>query len=100
MEIVSLPSRPFQLHDTNPPSYGVYIAILAGFIVVTWLFFPETKGLTIEEISAVFESGSGMAVASFQRKAENGYVGKRGLDDSNATPEVAHEEHSESSRVD
>ncbi|KAJ5379862.1 sugar transporter [Penicillium cataractarum] len=37
--------------------YGIYIAILAGFIVVIYFYFPETRYLTIEEISEVFENG-------------------------------------------
>ncbi|KAJ5717568.1 hypothetical protein N7488_003214 [Penicillium malachiteum] len=35
--------------------YGVYIAILALYIVITYFYFPETRRITIEEISSIFE---------------------------------------------
>ena len=35
--------------------YSVYIAILFTYIVTIWFTFPETKGLTIEEIAVVFD---------------------------------------------
>lgn len=54
-------------------SYGVYIVILAGYIAVTYLTFPETRHLTIEEISAVFEgNGPAHGAASLQRVAYDG----------------------------
>ena len=36
-------------------SYGVYLAILAGYIVITYLYFPETRRMTIEEIANIFD---------------------------------------------
>ena len=41
----------------NGNSYGVYIAILSILIVIEYMFFPETKGLTVEEIGLIFETG-------------------------------------------
>ncbi|RSH89669.1 hypothetical protein EHS25_002220 [Saitozyma podzolica] len=37
--------------------YFVYIGLLIFFSVFIYLYFPETKGLTIEEISYVFDAG-------------------------------------------
>lgn len=49
----------------------MYIALLAGFIIVTYFYFPETKGLTIEEISAIFEGNDQKtAVSRFQAISE------------------------------
>lgn len=41
--------------------YGVYIAILAAYIIMIWFGFPETKGLTIEEIAVVFDGEDAFA---------------------------------------
>ncbi|PYH92641.1 hexose transporter protein [Aspergillus ellipticus CBS 707.79] len=38
--------------------YAVYIAILLTMIVLIWFLFPETKGLTIEEIGMIFDKNS------------------------------------------
>ncbi|KAJ5634259.1 hypothetical protein N7528_002101 [Penicillium herquei] len=38
--------------------YGVYIAILALYIVITYFYFPETRRMTIEEISDIFEGSN------------------------------------------
>ena len=27
------------------------------YLVLVWLFFPETRGLTIEEVSLIFDTG-------------------------------------------
>ena len=35
--------------------YAVYIAIDCVYVVVIYFFFPETKKLSIEEISVVFD---------------------------------------------
>ncbi|KAL4791478.1 hexose transporter protein [Aspergillus venezuelensis] len=35
--------------------YAVYIAIQLVLLILIWFFFPETKGRTIEEISALFD---------------------------------------------
>ena len=45
-----LSSSNFFFKLTHIPSYGVYIAIDAVLCVLIWFLFPETKGLTIEEI--------------------------------------------------
>ncbi len=37
--------------------YLVYIATLSMVLVIIFFFFPEIKGLTIEEISLVFDQG-------------------------------------------
>lgn len=36
--------------------YIVYIVLLAQFLVVAYLFFPETRGHSLEQISDLFES--------------------------------------------
>ena len=38
--------------------YGVYIATLSIMLVIIYFFFPEIKGLTIDEISLVFDQGT------------------------------------------
>ncbi|EIW72502.1 hypothetical protein TREMEDRAFT_24787, partial [Tremella mesenterica DSM 1558] len=37
--------------------YAVYLALLIVFFVLEYLFFPETKGLSLEEITQVFDYG-------------------------------------------
>ena len=59
----------------NRGSYGVYIAIIATYLVLIWFFFPETRyvlsripfpcamliyfgrSMTIEEVSVLFDTG-------------------------------------------
>ena len=36
--------------------YIVYIVLLAQFLVVAYLFFPETRGHSLEQIGHLFES--------------------------------------------
>ncbi|EXJ77306.1 hypothetical protein A1O3_10464 [Capronia epimyces CBS 606.96] len=38
--------------------YGVYVAILAVYSVLIYFGFPETKGLTIEEIDGIFDGNN------------------------------------------
>ncbi|XP_069946934.1 solute carrier family 2, facilitated glucose transporter member 1-like isoform X3 [Cherax quadricarinatus] len=40
---------------TGPYVFLIFVALLAGFIVFTWFKVPETKGRTIDEITAVFK---------------------------------------------
>lgn len=43
--------------------YIVYIAVLAGVIVILYFFAPETKGLTLEEVAGFFEDDMAAATA-------------------------------------
>lgn len=36
--------------------YTVYIALLVQFLIVVYLFFPETRGYKLEDIAYLFES--------------------------------------------
>ncbi|KAL6360897.1 hypothetical protein LRP88_04357 [Fusarium phalaenopsidis] len=47
--------NPIALDALQWKYYGMYIAILGVLLVVIWFLFPETKGLTIEEIAMVFD---------------------------------------------
>jgi hypothetical protein len=37
--------------------YIVYVVLIAMYLVLIWFFFPETRRLTIEEVSFVFDTG-------------------------------------------
>lgn len=37
--------------------YTIYIATLTAVLIIIYFYFPEIKGLTIEEISLVFDQG-------------------------------------------
>lgn len=65
--------------------YAVYIGILAFYIGVIYLKFPETKGLTIEEIAIIFD---GESAEGIRQAAGNAVKGKDGLD----TTEFEHDE--------
>lgn len=38
--------------------YAVYIAIDIFYVLLIYFYFPETKGLSIEEVSLVFDYGT------------------------------------------
>jgi hypothetical protein len=68
----SLPT-PSRLHMLIATSYIVYIALILGYFVLIWFFFPETKygplrvlllstkndyrRMSIEEVSVLFDTG-------------------------------------------
>jgi MFS family permease len=47
--------NPIILEAIHWKYYGVYIAILSLYAVIIYFRFPETKNLTIEEISLIFD---------------------------------------------
>lgn len=49
--------------------YAVYIGILAFYVVVIYLKFPETKNLTIEEIAIVFDGENASSVRNVAVRA-------------------------------
>lgn len=52
--------------------YIVYIALLCVYLVLIYFFFPETRRLTIEEVSVVFDTGRlGDASAATARLAHS-----------------------------
>ncbi|KAL3446320.1 hexose transporter protein [Aspergillus insuetus] len=50
--------NPVALEALQWKYYAVYIALQLVFFVIIWFIFPETKGLTIEEIGALFDKNS------------------------------------------
>ncbi|XP_068223773.1 solute carrier family 2, facilitated glucose transporter member 1-like [Palaemon carinicauda] len=42
----------------GPYVFLIFVALLAGFIVFTWKKVPETKGKTIDEITAIFKQSA------------------------------------------
>ncbi|KAL2795125.1 hexose transporter protein [Aspergillus keveii] len=50
--------NPVALEALQWKYYAVYIALQLVFFVIIWFIFPETKGLTIEEIGALFDKDS------------------------------------------
>lgn len=42
---------------TKTLSYIVYIVLLCGYLALILLFFPETRRLSIEEVSLIFDTG-------------------------------------------
>ncbi|KAI1344255.1 general substrate transporter [Xylariaceae sp. FL0016] len=51
--------------------YIVYIVIIAMYFVLIWFFFPETKGMTIEEISVLFDTGRKGDAEAATRRLDN-----------------------------
>lgn len=49
--------NPIALSAIHWRYYGVYIGTLSIFLVIIYLYFPEIKNLTIDEISHVFDEG-------------------------------------------
>lgn len=55
--------NPIALDAIQWKYYSVYIVILTFYSIAIWFWFPETKGLTIEEISKIFD-GEGSTSAT------------------------------------
>ena len=49
--------------------YAVYIGILSAYVVIIWFKFPETKNLTMEEISMVFDGSHADKIKNVAVKA-------------------------------
>ena len=62
--------------------YIVYIVLLAQFLVVAYLFFPETRGHSLEQIGDLFESKviTGRNKARLTTSLEDGKVDEAGKD--------------------
>lgn len=54
MEIVSTP-RSGEMQVLTADSYGIYIAILAFYLVFSYFMYPETRYHTVEEVSVIFD---------------------------------------------
>lgn len=71
--------------------YAVYIAIDIGYFVLIYFYFPETKGLSMEEVSLVFDystkEGRKMAAQALERAthdaelATEGYKGEKHVEE-------------------
>ncbi|VUC30169.1 unnamed protein product [Clonostachys rosea] len=72
--------NPIALEAIGWKYYGMYIAIDCAYVVLIYFFFPETKKLTIEEVSMIFDHGKNgrEAVLALQETV------KSDLDDKNA----------------
>lgn len=56
--------------------YFVYLALQCVYLFLIVMFFPETRRLTIEEVSVIFDTGrlgnAGAVVAEFQEHQKDG----------------------------
>ena len=59
--------------------YIVYIVLIIMYLVLIWFYFPETRRLTIEEVSIIFDTGragkANVAVAALRRQDEESVKG-------------------------
>lgn len=46
--------------------YIVFVIILIILIVTVWIFYPETKGYTLEEMATIFDGGDAAALAQWE----------------------------------
>ncbi|KAF2104987.1 general substrate transporter [Rhizodiscina lignyota] len=65
--------NPVALKSITWKYYIVYIALLCMYLALVVFFFPETRGLTIEEVSLIFDTGrlgnASAATAELQQHA-------------------------------
>jgi len=54
--------------------YFVYIGILVGIGVTVWLFYPETRGRSLEEMAVVFDGEEAAEVTNRNERFEEGVV--------------------------
>lgn len=63
--------NPIALDNIGWRYYIVFCIILGFIVVVTWFYFPETKGYSLEEISEIFDGpNAGVRRASLVAKGE------------------------------
>jgi hypothetical protein len=76
--------------------YTVYIATLSVVLVIIYFYFPEIKGLTLDEISLVFDRGSRGDSSDRQAAAEQLAANDMAKLDGQDKAEMPHEfiEHS------
>ncbi|PSK37359.1 High-affinity glucose transporter [Elsinoe australis] len=49
--------NPVALAEIQWKYYIVYVVLLVGYLILVFFFFPETRRMTIEEVSVIFDTG-------------------------------------------
>jgi hypothetical protein len=70
--------NPVALADIAWKYYIVYIVLISMYLVLIYFFFPETRRLTIEEVSVIFDTGrlgnASAAAQIFVHRSRDGKV--------------------------
>ncbi|KAK5728536.1 hypothetical protein LTR15_001672 [Elasticomyces elasticus] len=63
-------------------NYIVYLVLICGYLTLIYFFFPETRRLSIEEVSVIFDTGrlgnAGAAAAEFQQDDKGTFDAAKG----------------------
>lgn len=63
---------PVAMHNIGWRTYVIFIVLNFVFIFVLWLFYPETKGLPLEQVDRIFEGGDPITRGAMHRRRLEG----------------------------
>jgi hypothetical protein len=66
---------PIALNNIGYRTYIIFAVLNACWVPLIWCYFPETKGLELEDVDGLFERMGGARVKGFRRGVGGGLEG-------------------------
>lgn len=65
---------PVAMSNIGYRTYIIFIVLNAVFIPILWLFYPETKGLALEQVDKIFEGGDPITRGAMHQRRFDGNI--------------------------